>query len=254
MNRIVDNNLVSIITPAYNCEKYIEECIESVRKQTYENWELIIINDKSTDLTEKKIIEYCKTDSKIKLLNLETNMGAAAARNYGIKNSSGRFIAFLDSDDAWKSEKLEKQINFMLINNYSFTFTAYEIISEKKSDKVKIFHVPEKIGYREYLGNTIIGCLTVIMDKEILGEIEFETGYLEDVLTWMKYLKQGHFAYGLDINLAEYRVVENSVSSNKLQNATRYYNCLRKRQGLSVMKSVYFQSGYMFNALKKRIL
>lgn len=246
--------LVSVITPAYNCEKYIKECMDSVIEQTYQNWEMIIVNDKSTDNTKKIIEEYIKKEPRIKLYNQQVNSGAAAARNKAIAISKGRFIAFLDSDDAWKPNKLERQIKFMIDNNYGFTFTSYEIMSDKPKGQKKIFHVPKKINYNQYLKNTIIGCLTVIMDKKILGEVKVETGHLEDVLTWMKYLKKGNIAYGLDQDLASYRVAENSVSSNKFKNAKRYYKCLRERQNLSLIKSLYCQIGYMFNAAKKRLL
>lgn len=256
MGGLLDNQeyLVSVITPAYNCAEYIEECIESVLNQTYKNWEMLIVNDKSTDNTQSIVESYVKKNSRIKLFNQEKNAGAAAARNKALELSQGRFVAFLDSDDAWKPNKLERQLEFMLENKYGFTFTSYEIMSVKPLDKKKIFRVPEKINYNQYLRNTIIGNLTVIMDKELLGEIRVEVGYLEDVLTWMKYLRQGHIAYGLDENLAMYRVTESSVSSNKFKNAKRYFWCLREKQKLSLIKSIYCQIGYMYNAIKKRLL
>lgn len=247
-------HLVSIITPAYNCERYIEDCINSVINQTYENWEMIIVNDKSTDNTRSIIDGYTKKDSRIKLYNQQVNAGAATARNKAIDMSKGRFIAFLDADDIWKSTKLQTQISFMLENKFGFTFTSYEVMSDKAEARKKIFHAPKLITYKKYLKNTIIGCLTVIMDKQVIGNVKFENGHLEDVLTWMKYLKEGHTAHGLDENLATYRIVENSISGNKFKNAKRYYNCLRERQKLSVIKSIYYQIGYMYNATKKRLL
>lgn len=254
MERDMNNcYLVTIITPAYNCSAYIEECIESVLSQTYQNWEMIIINDKSTDQTQSIVERYVEKDNRIKLYHQEKNTGAAIARNKAIELSKGRFIAFLDSDDIWKPNKLENQINFMINNNYGFTFTSYEFMSDS-SKQAKIVRVPKKINYYQYLKNTIIGNLTVIMDKEKFKEIRVEIGYLEDVLTWMKYLKQGHIAYGLDENLACYRVAQNSVSSNKLRNAKRYFWCLREKQKLSLIKCIYFEIGYMFNAVKKRLI
>lgn len=253
-NKNYSKYLVSVITPAYNCEKYIKQCIDSVIKQSYENWEMIIVNDKSTDNTEKIINEYVKKDPRIKIYNQEKNLGASVARNKAIEISNGRFIAFLDSDDMWKPNKLEKQVKFMLDNNYGFTFTAYEIISNKSKGENKIFHVPKSINYNQYLKNTIIGCLTVMMDKEILGNIKVESGHLEDVLTWMEYLKKGNIAFGLNESLALYRVTKNSVSSNKFKNAKRYYQCLRERQNLPLFKSLYYQLGYMINATKKRLM
>lgn len=246
-------DLVSIITPVFNCEKFIGECIESVLSQTYKKWELIIVDDNSSDRTISIIKYYAEKDSRIKIYTQSQNLGAAASRNLAIKMSNGRFIAFLDSDDKWKADKLYKQTDFMLKNKYGFTFTSYEIIKDMNATRVRVFHVPQKINYEQYLKNTIIGCLTVMLDKQIIRDIEFEIGHLEDVLTWMKFLKKGHIAYGLDENLAEYRIVKNSASSNKLKNAMRYYKCLRERQNLSFYKSAYFQIGYMFNATWKRL-
>lgn len=248
-----DIPLVSIITPAYKCEKYIAECMDSVINQTYKNWEMIIVNDKSPDRTESIVKDYMVKDQRIKLYTQQVNEGVAAARNKAIKMSSGRFIAFLDSDDCWKPNKLERQIQFMIKNRSGFSFTEYEIMDNKSASIGKVIHVPDKISYEQYLKNTIIGCLTVVMDKEILGDIEVETGNLEDVLTWMKYLKRGYDADGLQENLASYRVSENSVSSNKIKNAKRYFICLRKHQKLSFVKSLYCEFFYIFNAIKKRL-
>lgn len=254
MGNIINNEdyLVSVITPAYNSADYIEECIESVLNQTYKNWEMIIINDKSIDNTQSIVESYVKIDPRVKLFNQEKNAGVATARNRALELSKGRFVAFLDSDDVWKASKLEWQIKYMLKNNYGFTFTSYEVIGKKAINRKRLVKVPEKIDYNRYLRNTIIGNSTVIMDKEILGDIKVETGNLEDVLTWMKYLRQGHIAYGLNENLAMYRVSKDSVSSNKLRNAKRYFLCLRE-QKLSYPKSIFCQIGYMFNAIKKRL-
>lgn len=127
-----NNFLVSIITPVYNSSKYIDQCIESVLSQTYSNWEMIVVNDKSTDNSRAIIEEYVRKDPRIKLFNNEKNMGVAATRNKALEVSKGRFVAFLDSDDFWAPRKLERQIDFMINNNYGFTFTAYEIFNEKK--------------------------------------------------------------------------------------------------------------------------
>lgn len=248
------NYLVSVITPAYNSAKYIGECIESVLNQTYSNWELIIVNDKSTDNSQAIIEAYVEKDPRIKLLNQEKNMGVSAARNKALEGSKGRFVAFLDSDDVWDSRKLERQLEFMIRNNYGFTFTSYEIMSDKLVSKKKVIRVPQKVDYNQYLKNTIIGNSTVIMDTKLLGRISVEDGHLEDVLTWMKYLRKGYIAYGLNENLARYRVTANSVSSNKFKNAIRYFYCLRKKQKLSLGKSIYCQIGYMFNAIRKRLI
>lgn len=244
---------VSIIVPAYNSELYIEDCINSVLSQTYDNWEMIIVNDCSTDNTGQIIETYCLKDNRIKLYNQSENKGVTEARNKAIKLSKGRFVAFLDSDDLWKSTKLEEQINFMVNNNYAFTFTAYEILKDKEEYEGRIFSVPNSINYYGYLKDTIIGNLTVILDQQLIGKVTVEDGPLEDVRTWMKYLNQGYLAYGLNKNLATYRVSKHSVSGNKIQNAYRYFRILRDTQNLSISKSLYFHSNYLKNAIIKRI-
>lgn len=251
---ISDDTLVSVITPAYNCGRTIAETIKSVQTQTYENWEMIIVNDCSTDDTEEIVQQFAIDDSRIHLINLEKNSGAGVARNTAISNANGRFIAFLDSDDLWKPEKLEKQIRFMMDNGYSFTFTTYETFHGSTDLTRKVFHTPESINYKQYLKNTIIGNLTVIMDRAQIPDVHVEmTGHLEDVLTWMHYLKRGLIAYGLDENLASYRVYTSSKSGNKLRNAKRYYECL-EIQKLSFPVKVIDEVSYLFNATKKRVM
>lgn len=249
----VDNReLVSIITPAYNCSSTIAETIESVLSQTYCNWEMIIVNDCSTDNTAEIVQSYVESDSRIRLINLEHNSGSYVARNTAINDSKGRYIALLDADDLWKPNKLELQIEFMQNKGIAFSFTAYEIF-RKSSDKVrKLFEVPKTINYNKYLCNTTIGCLTVVVDKTLIPDFHMEKGYLEDILTWMYYLRQGVIAYGMNVNLASYRVTVNSKSGNKIKNSKRYYACL-KQQPISPVRRLFCQFGYAFHAVKKRL-
>ena len=241
--------MVSVITAAYNCAATIGETIESVQNQSYQNWEMLIVDDRSSDNTVEVVRTYLESDPRIKLFLLSKNCGAAAARNAAIAEASGRFIAFLDSDDLWKPQKLEKQILFMLQNDYAFTFTAYEVF-RKSSDTIrKVYKVPKCINYKQYLRNTIIGNLTVIMDKEKISDLKVEQGYLEDVLTWMHYLKLGYLAYGLNENLASYRASANSKSGNKIKNAGRYFQCLRKVQRLPIFQCVESELCYVVNAV-----
>lgn len=246
------NGLVSIITPAYNCEATIKETIESVIAQTYTNWEMIIVNDCSTDHTADVINKY--KDERIKLINLEKNSGTAIARNTAIGAARGRYIALLDSDDLWKPQKLEKQIKFMENNKYAFSFTAYDVFINPNDKVRRLFEVPFSIKYKEYLSNTIIGCLTVVVDRSQIPDFHMEKGYLEDILTWMYYLRRGIIAYGLNENLASYRIVPGSKSSNKIENSKRYFQCLRIQPGLSFFECIIHELGYALNALKKRIL
>lgn len=246
------NELVSIITPAYNCDKFISEAIDSVLVQTYTNWEMIIVNDKSDDNTENIIKEYAEKDGRIKLINLKVNSGAAVARNKALENAKGRFIAFLDSDDRWKKEKLEKQIQFMMNNKYGFTFTCYEYIKDDNNNVEKVFKVPRSLNYSQALKNTVIGCLTVIIDKNIIGEFRMPLVRRgQDNLTWLMLLKNGHVAYGLNENLAEYRRVTGSLSSNKKKALKRQWNNYRKVVKLSFFKCLYYYSFYVFNNVKK---
>jgi teichuronic acid biosynthesis glycosyltransferase TuaG len=251
-NNIENQNLVSIITPAYNCEKYVSETIESVQNQTYTNWEMIIVNDKSNDNTEKIINKYAEKDNRIRIINLIENSGAAVARNIAIENAKGRFIAFLDSDDRWKKNKLENQLEFMLQNKYGFTFTGYEYIKDENNNKDKIFKVPHSLNYNQGLKNTVIGCLTVIIDKDIVGDFRMPLVRRgQDNLTWLNLLKEGHIAYGINENLAEYRKVEGSLSNDKRKALKRQWYNYRTVIKLPFLKCVYYYSFYVINNVKK---
>lgn len=252
----MNKKLISIVVPAYNCQDYIGEAIESVKSQTYSNWELIIINDCSTDNTKNIISKYEQEDKRIILINLEKNSGAAKARNVGIEKALGNYIAFLDADDIWKEDKLIKQIEFMENNNYSFTFTGYEFASKDGLGTGKVVKVPQKINYKQALKNTTIFTSTVILDvnklgKELISMINIRKG--QDSATWWKILKTGINAYGLNENLSLYRRSENTLSSNKIKALRRTWNLYRKIEKLSVLKSSYYFCGYCFNAAKRRI-
>lgn len=248
------DDLVSIITPVYNSERFIKETIESVQSQTYRNWEMILIDDCSTDLSEKIIKEFIKYDNRIKYMKLKENSGAAVARNTGLNLAKGRYIAFLDSDDMWKEEKLEKQIYFMKNNNYGFTFTSYEMIDEYGSVASKVVNVPKQIDYNGLLKNTIIGCLTVVIDRKMIGDFRMpliRKG--QDTATWLSILKKCEYAYSIKETLAYYRVVKGSISSNKIKALKRTWYVYRNIENIKFLKCIYFFSIYIFNAIKKRI-
>lgn len=248
------NNKVSVITASYNCARFIEESIKSVLNQTYDNLELIIVDDYSTDNTEEIVNEYIKKDSRVKFYKLKNNSGAAVARNKGLDKATGRFIAFLDSDDVWDKEKLEKQINFMRSNNYGFSFTSYRLINEYGDLLNKEVKVPNQIKYEQLLKNTIIGCLTVIIDKELIGDFKMPLVRAgQDTATWLSILRKGNIAYGYDEVLASYRLVSGSISSNKIKALKRTWNTYRKLEKLNLLKSSYYFSHYVLNAVKKRI-
>ena len=249
------SKLVSIITPSYNSSKFIKECIDSVLFQTYTDWELLIVDDCSTDNSRDIISKLSDKDERIKSIFLEKNIGAASARNIAIKKAKGKYIAFLDSDDLWKSVKLEKQLLFMNENDIAFSFSTYQFMSEDGKILANIVKAPKKMFYNSYLKNTIIGCLTVIIDREKTGDFEMPNiRSSHDMALWLLVMKRGFSAYGLDENLANYRVVSSSNTANKLKAAKDVWNVYRNVENLPLLYSAWCFVQYVFNAVKKRIL
>ena len=246
------NNLVSIITPAYNAEKYIKDTIESVIAQTYINWEMIIVDDASVDNTKNIIKSYQEKDKRIKLISLNTNQGVANARNTAIENAKGQYIAFLDADDFWEKEKLAEQIKFMQNNKIAFSYHAYKLF-DLSNQKQKSILVPEKLNYRELLkGNTTGSCLTICIDKNIVKNIYFPPQKHEDYICWLNILKQYDIeAYGFNEVLGTYRIGKKSISSNKLKSAIWNWNVYRNSQNLSILMSLYYMCFYIVKGLKK---
>ncbi len=247
--------MVSVIIPSYNASPFIKEAIQSIQSQTYTNWEMIIVDDVSKDNTRELIKEEIKKDGRIQLIELQENGGAAIARNTGINCAKGKYIAFLDSDDLWLPEKLEKQVAFMQNNDLAFSFTSYQIMDQDGNLTEKVVHVPEKINYNGLLKNTIIGCLTVMLDVEKLGKVQMPNiRTRQDTATWLKILKQGHYAYGLDEVLSKYRKVENSISSKKFKMAKMNWKLYREIEGLSVLKSAWCFINYALNGVVKHFV
>lgn len=248
------SNLVSIITPSYNSSKFIMDCIDSVISQTFQNWEMIIVDDCSNDNSRNIISNFSEKDERIKSIFLEENVGAAEARNIAIRQSKGKYIAFLDSDDIWKKNKLEKQISFMNEKDIAFSFTSYQTISEDGKTKHSVITAPDKMSYHSYLKNTIIGCLTVIIDKEKTGDFQMPNiRSSHDMALWLLIMKRGFSAYGLDENLAYYRIVSTSNTSKKWKAAKEVWDVYRKVENLNIIYSTYCFIGYAFNAIKKRM-
>lgn len=248
------NKLVSIITPSYNSSKFIEDCIKSVISQTYLEWEMIIVDDCSTDESKSLIKKYSKKDKRIKTFFLEENVGAAVARNIAIRESKGKYIAFLDSDDLWKKNKLEEQLCFMISNDISFSFTSYQPISENGFEKYSVVEVPKEIDYHSYLKNTIIGCLTVIIDREKTGEFYMPNiRSSHDMALWLLIMKRGFTAHGLNENLAYYRIVSTSNTSKKWKAAREVWSVYRRVEKLNLMYSIICFVSYVYNAIKKRM-
>lgn len=251
------DELVSIIVPVYNVEKYIGETIACVAAQTYEHWELLLVEDCGTDGTLDAIKQYIDEicDDRIHIIRQPSNLGAARARNRGLQEARGRYIAYLDADDLWAPEKLELELAFMREKDAAFVFTGYEFADEQGRGTGKVVHVPETLNYRQALSNTTIFTTTVMFDTEKIGKERLEMPVIksEDSALWFRVLREGYTAYGLDENLARYRRAGKSLSSNKLEAIRRIWNLYRRSEGLSLPRSAYHFCFWAFRAVKRRI-
>lgn len=251
------NDLVSIIVPVYNVKKYIVATIESVLAQTYTNWELLLIEDGSTDGTKELIEQYLQEhpDNRICFHIIEENIGAAAARNYGMDISKGRFVTYLDSDDLWMPDKLQKQVAFMMEKQAAFSFTGYEFADASGAGTGKVVEVPETINYKQALQNTTIFTSTVMFDTTLLPKSELHMPHVksEDTALWWRILRGGMLAYGLQENMVRYRRIGNSLSSNKIEALRRIWNLYRKEEKLSIPFSAYNFCFWAWRAVKRRV-
>ena len=249
------NDLVSIIIPVYNAERFIDDTINSVLNQTYTNWELILVNDCSTDKSREIIEKHVKQDKRIKLINNEVNSRAAISRNNGIKIANGRYLCYLDADDLWDKEKLEKQIKFMKEKNCAFSFTGYEFADKNGIPKGKKVYIPSKINYRRALRNTIIWTCTVMFDMNKLSkdDIYMPNVKSEDTASWWSILKKIDYAYGLNEVLSYYRRSSGTLSSDKIEGIRIIWNLYRNVEKLNIFYSAFNFIGYAIHAVWKRI-
>ncbi|MDR1773789.1 MAG: glycosyltransferase [Clostridioides sp.] len=245
-------DLVSIITPMYNAERYVEDTIKSVLNQTYKNWEMIIVDDCSNDNSPEIVKKYADIDERIVYIKVDSNKGVSHARNIALKTAKGRYIAFLDSDDIWKEEKLNEQINFMNETGAVICFTSYELIDENSNALNKIIKAPQMTQYKKLLKGNVIGSLTVLIDKEKLDfEIKLEGVPHEDYVLWLAILKRGYNAYGIDKSLAYYRKSSKSLSGNKIKAAKWTWNIYRNIEKIPLHKAIYYFVNYAINGIKK---
>lgn len=234
----MEKKLVSIIMPTYNCARFISETIKSVLAQTYQNWELIIVDDCSKDNTEKIVNNF--QDARIQYYKLNQNSGAAVARTKAMQLANGSYMAFLDSDDLWKKEKLAKQIEFMEKNNYYFTCTAYEQIDGEGHKLNKIIKPKKQADYNRILLDCPVGNSTVMYNVESLGKFEVPNiRKRNDDALWLQILKKERYIYGMEENMMEYRVRENSISSNKLDLIRYHWILYREIEQLSIFRSIF---------------
>ena len=254
---ITTDELVSIIVPVYNAEKFILETIDSVAVQTYPHWELLLVEDGSTDGTVAAIEEYIrqKKERRIRLICQPSNMGAARARNRGLGEAQGRYIAYLDADDLWAPRKLELQLMFMEAQGAAFAFTGYEFADEKARGMGKVVRVPQTLSYRQALSNTTIFTTTVMFDTQKISKelLEMPVMKSEDTALWWKVLRSGYTAYGLDENLALYRRPGKTLSSNKLEAIRRIWKLYRDAEGLGILRSAWHFCFWAVRAVKRRV-
>lgn len=248
---------VSIIVPVYRAADYIAETIEMVKRQTYGNWELILVDDCSPDDSADIIKEICNLEEtgRIRLIRKECNEGAAQARNTGIEAAVGRYIAFLDADDIWFPNKLERELAFMKEKQAAFVFSAYEFGDEDAKGTGKIVKAPERLTYKKALTRTVIFTSTVMFDMSKLNKAQIRMPNVEseDTAAWWKILKSGYTAYGLNEVLAIYRRPSKSLSSNKITAIKRIWNLYRKEEKLTISVSVFCFCMWAVRAVLRRI-
>lgn len=264
--------LVSIIVPVYRAAAYIAETIVMVQAQTWQQWELLLIDDCSPDDSVQVIRELVQKDAgqqgtsaveeytgsggqRIALVRKAHNEGAACARNTGLALAQGRYIAFLDADDVWLPGKLERELAYMRDRQAGFVFTAYEFGDEQARPTGKVVHVPEELTYRQALSRTVIFTTTVLFDREIIPDrlMQMPVVESEDTATWWQILRAGYRAYGLDEVLAVYRRPARSLSSNKLTAVRRIWNLYRRQERLSVLSSVRYFVMWAYRATARRL-
>lgn len=250
------NTKVSIVVPVYNAAAYLEETVKMVCSQTFSDWELILVDDHSKDGSWQIMQKLAEKEDRIRILQQKEGVkGAANARNLGTAYADGRYLAFLDADDVWASDKLEKQMAFMKKEDAGFVFSAYEFGDEEAKGTGKIVEVPERLTYRQALSRTVIFTSTVLFDmvkipKELLFMPDVPS---EDSATWWQILKKGHIARGLNESLAIYRRPKKSLSSNKFKAITRIWNLYRKQEKLSVPESIWYFCFWALRATLRRI-
>lgn len=239
---------VSIITATYNSERYIEQTIISVLKQTYTKWELIIVDDASTDNTLSVINTLSLKYDNIRVFQNKTNQGAALTRNRGTEKAKGNFIAFLDGDDLWKPTKLEKQLSFMIRHNIDVCFSSYDLMDEEGHFLNKTVKALHKLSYQKFLKCNYIGNLTGMYNTKTLGKIYAPNlRKRQDWLLWLKAVEKSNKpVLGIEESLAIYRVRKNSISSNKINMLKYNYLVYRKGLGFSILKSLYSMVNFLY--------
>ena len=249
------DGLVSVIMPMHNSSPFLGEAIESVIAQTYENWELLIVDDASTDNSLEIAKQYAGKDSRIRVFcNPNPIRMPSAPRNLGVQASKGRYIAFLDSDDMWFPQKLEQQLPFFSDNRTAIVFSNYEKIDKKSTRANRIVKAPSQATYSSLLQGNIIGNLTGIYDTKKVGKVIIQNIHHEDYGMWLSILKQGYIARNTDTTLAAYRENPKSISSNKMRVTLWQWKVYRDVEHLSLLRSAYNFTFYAFKAFAQSLI
>ena len=248
---------ISIVVPVYNAAKYIEQTVSMVQKQTYTDWELILVEDCSKDESRKVLqnLENSLRDSRIHVIYKEKNEGAAKARNTGVMAATGEYLAFLDADDIWKETKLEKELAFMKQKDAAFVFTSYEFGDEQGNGTGKFVNVPDTLNYKQALSRTVIFTSTTLFDLKKLGKelVTMPIVPSEDSATWWQILRAGYTAYGFQEVTTVYRRPPKSLSSNKGKAIQRIWYLYRKVERLSLPVSMFCFIGWAVRATLRRL-
>lgn len=246
------SGLVSIITPTYNSAKHITETIKSVQNQTFTNWEMIIVDDCSSDNTEEIVKKIQKEDDRIQFFKLKENSGSGVARNLGIEKATGHFMTFIDSDDIWFPEFITNSVDTIQKTNTPFVFSSYKRSNENLEFIYSDFIVPQKVTYTDILKSNSISCLTAFLDIKSLGKKYMpKIRKRQDMGLWLQYLKEIPCAYGIQQPQAIYRIRENSLSRNKSNLLKYQWEFYREVEKLPLFKSVYYMLHWMYRGFMK---
>jgi teichuronic acid biosynthesis glycosyltransferase TuaG len=245
------DDLVSIITPAFRAAGVIEDTIRSVIAQTHEKWEMLIADDCSPDNTREVVERWVQMDPRIRLIRLNENAGPAAARNAALEVATGRWIAFLDSDDLWNPQKLEKSISCARRDGAAIVYTGFNRISADGTRIGRQIAVPLGLTYTQLLGNTAIATSTVLIDRLKVGDFRMRKTFYDDFDCWLNILKSGHRAVGMPESLMHYRVMDGSVSRNKKKSAMHVWQAYRRLEKLSLALSLWYFAHYLANGILK---
>ncbi|MGH7741333.1 MAG: glycosyltransferase family 2 protein [Candidatus Eiseniibacteriota bacterium] len=244
--------LVSVVMPARNAVRFIDQALQSLLDQTHTRWELVVVDDASSDGTAERVNQAARADRRIRLIQLARRVGPGPARNVALAEIRGDYIAFLDSDDIWLPGKLERQLRFMREHGAAFSIHGYRMIDEHGRERGRPIAVPARVDYQLLLRHTIIAPVTVLLDRERVGPLEMpDLPQHEDLVLWFRILKRGIVAHGMPEELARYRIVKTSASRDKLRSARRMWRVYRRIEGLSFSRAAWCYSHYAWNAWRK---